>query len=127
MGNYGGRVTDDKDRRWILNVLDDFYTSQILDDDYKFSPSGTYYAPPNGTLDNFVDYVRTLPYNEGPEVFGLHDNANISCAIAETNGLLNTALSLQPKSSGGGGKSWAETLAELAHDIEARIPLIFDI
>jgi dynein heavy chain len=31
------------------------------------------------------------------------------------------------RSSGGGGKSWAETLAELAHDIEARIPPIFDI
>jgi dynein heavy chain len=125
--NYGGRVTDDKDRRCILNILDDFYTPAIVEDDYKFSRSGTYYAPPNGTVDNFVDYVRTLPYSEGPEVFGLHDNANISCAIAETNGLLDTALSLQPKSSGGGGKSWAETLAELAHDIEARIPPIFDI
>merc|ERR1711871_451273 len=125
--NYGGRVTDDKDRRCILNILDDFYTPAIVTDDYKFSQSGTYYAPSNGTVDNFVDYVRTLPYSEGPEVFGLHDNANISCAIAETNGLLDTALSLQPKSSGGSGKSWAETLAELAHDIEARIPPIFDI
>jgi dynein heavy chain len=125
--NYGGRVTDDKDRRCILNVLDDFYTPEILDDDYRFSRSGLYYAPPKGTIDNMIEYVRGLPYNEGPEVFGLHDNANISCAISETNGLLNTALSLQPRSSGSEGKSWGDTLTELAFDIGNRVPPVFDI
>merc|ERR1711871_241004 len=125
--NYGGRVTDDKDRRCSLNILDDYYTPKIIDDSYRFSDSGIYYAPPPGTLQNYLDYVKTLPFYEGPEVFGLHDNANILCALVETNALMNTCLELQPKESGGSGKSWAETLAELAHDIEARIPPIFDI
>jgi dynein heavy chain len=125
--NYGGRVTDDKDRRCIMNILDDFYNPQILDDAYRFSPSGTYFAPPSGSLENYRDYVRSLPINEGPEVFGLHDNANISCAISETNLLLDTALSLQPRAVGGSGKSWGETLQELAADIEARVPNVFDI
>jgi dynein heavy chain len=125
--NYGGRVTDDKDRRCSLNILDDFYNLKILDDSYKFSDSGIYYAPKAGTLENFREYVRSLPYNEGPEVFGLHDNANISCAIAETNALLDTALSLQPRAVSGEGKSWGDTLGELAHDIAARIPPQFDI
>ncbi|CAE7425057.1 DNAH3, partial [Symbiodinium microadriaticum] len=125
--NYGGRVTDDKDRRCILNVLDDFYTSSILDDNYKFSPSGTYYAPVASSHGSVMEYIRSLPYNEGPEVFGLHDNANISCAIAETNLLLDTALSLQPRSSGGAGKSWGETLNELAVDISSRLPGTFDV
>jgi len=41
--NYGGRVTDDKDRRLMAVVLGDFYTSAIYEDDnYKFSPSGIY-------------------------------------------------------------------------------------
>ena len=126
--NYGGRVTDDKDRRASMNILDDYYTPQILDDDYKFSVSGTYYAPNgDGNLESFREYVRSLPYNEGPEVFGLHDNANISCALSETNLLLDTALSLQPRSAGGAGKSWAETLEELAKDIAHRMPEEFDI
>ena len=125
--NYGGRVTDDKDRRCIMNILDDFYTPKILDDSYRFSPSGVYYAPEPGTLNNYRDYVRALPFNEGPEVFGLHDNANISSAISETNLLLETALSLQPRSDGGSGKGWGEILAELSHDISNRIPAIFDI
>jgi dynein heavy chain len=65
--------------------------------------------------------------NEGPEVFGLHENANISCAISETNALLDTALSLQPRSAGGEGKTWAETLDELAKEIASKVPKEFDI
>ena len=125
--NYGGRVTDDKDRRCIMNILDDYYTPKIQKEDYKFSPSGTYFAPPPGTLDNYGDYIRSLPLNEGPEVFGLHDNANISCAISETMALLGTCLTLQPREGGGSGKSWADMLDELARDIAAKTPISFDI
>jgi hypothetical protein len=32
--NYGGRVTDPKDRRLISIILRDFYTPQILDEEY---------------------------------------------------------------------------------------------
>jgi len=31
--NYGGRVTDDKDRRLLLSLLSIVYTPQIVDDD----------------------------------------------------------------------------------------------
>jgi dynein heavy chain len=125
--NYGGRVTDDKDRRCMMNVLSDFYCASILDETYKFSPSGRYYAPEPGSLSALREYVDALPFTEGPEVFGLHDNANITCAIAETNLLLDTALSLQPRSSGGEGKSWGDTLDELAADISGKIPAQYDI
>ncbi|CAM9362495.1 unnamed protein product [Pylaiella littoralis] len=125
--NYGGRVTDDKDRRCLVNILTDFYCAEIQDDNYRFSPSGTYFAPAVGSKDEFVEYIKALPYNEGPEVFGLHANANISCALSETNSLLDTALSLQPRSAGGGGKSWDVTLGELAEDILLRMPSLFDV
>ena len=32
--NYGGRVTDPKDRRLISIILRDFYTPLIMDEDY---------------------------------------------------------------------------------------------
>jgi len=126
--NYGGRVTDDKDRRCLLAVLSDVYTPSILDDGYRFSPSGTYYAPAEGNHASYVEYVQSLPFNEGPEVFGLHDNADITSAIQETNALLTTALSLQARGGGGeGGSSWEVQLQELASDIESRMPALFDI
>ena len=48
-------------------------------------------------------------------------------ALAETNDLLNTTQMLQPQTGGGAGKSWDETLTELASDIAERIPGPYDI
>jgi dynein heavy chain len=47
--NYGGRVTDDWDRRCLLTVLSDFYSPRVaFENKYKLSPSGTYFIPPKG-------------------------------------------------------------------------------
>jgi dynein heavy chain, axonemal len=40
--NYGGRVTDAKDRRLINHLVTQFCNSGVLDQAYSFSPSGTY-------------------------------------------------------------------------------------
>ena len=40
--NYGGRVTDDWDRRCIMNILENFYSPGVLATDYAFSESGIY-------------------------------------------------------------------------------------
>ena len=77
--NYGGRVTDDKDRRLLVSILKIFYAAPIVeDDDYKLSPSGLYYAPKNGPYQSYIDYIRSLPLIPQPEVFGLHENADIT-------------------------------------------------
>jgi len=67
--NYGGRVTDDLDRRLIISILEIFYSNSVItDDEYKFSASGTYYAPPKGNYDSYVAYIRSLPLIPHPEV-----------------------------------------------------------
>ena len=55
-----------------------------------------------------MDYIRHLPINDTPEIFGLHENANITFAQNETFSLLNGILKLQPKSSSGVGRSREE-------------------
>ena len=124
--NYGGRVTDDKDRRCLQTILTDFYCEDVFDDEYKYSIMDEYYAPKFGNIQSYLDYADTLPINEPPELFGLHPNANITCAISESNLLLKIALSLQPRTGGGGGADDGG-LAHIALQVQGRVPDIYDV
>ena len=59
--------------------------------------------------------------------FGLHENAEISSAINDTNQLLLTALSLQPRSGGTGGQSGDQIIKEKCANILAKLPKPFDM
>jgi len=78
--NYGGRVTDDNDRRCLRTTLKIYCSIEALEDGYLYSDSGLYFCPPvgDGGIDVFRNYIETFPLQDGPEVFGLHENANIS-------------------------------------------------
>jgi dynein heavy chain len=67
--NYGGRVTDDKDRRYLLCILADFLNHNVFDADYNFSPSGVY-APPEEltTFEAVMEFNLALPLTQQPEV-----------------------------------------------------------
>jgi dynein heavy chain len=125
---YGGRVTDKWDKRTNLSVLCRFFEPAILEDGTTFSDSGLYYAPPAGTLAAVRAYVEALPPEDKPEVFGLHANAEISLQLKETTELMDTVISMQPRSGGGGatgGKSADDTVLDLAIAIAARLPAPF--
>lgn len=63
--NYGGRVTDDWDRRLLLTMLDDFYNPDIIENPrYTFSPSGNYYAPPKGTYEEYIEFIKVKSSNK---------------------------------------------------------------
>ena len=59
-------------------------------------------------LQGYLAYMRSLPINDTPEIFGLHDNANITFAQNETYAMLSTLLLLQPKISSASGRSREE-------------------
>ena len=48
--NYGGRVTDEWDRRCLINILKKICNNDVLKDNHPFSPSGAYYSMPVGSL-----------------------------------------------------------------------------
>eukprot|EP00105_Crassostrea_gigas_P043640 XP_019927788.1 PREDICTED: dynein heavy chain 12, axonemal isoform X3 [Crassostrea gigas] len=126
--NYGGRVTDDWDRRLLLTMLADFYTPNIINETrYKFSPSGLYYSPPKGTYDDYVEFIKSLPLNQVPEVFGMHENVDISKELQETNLLFDSVLLTRGGSGGGAGGSSDDQLYTIAGDIISKLPKDYDI
>jgi len=127
--NYGGKVTDGTDRRTLMTIINLFYNPKILTEEYKFSPSGKYYAPPySQERQGYIDYIGTLPLIASPEVYGLHENADISKDVKDTNLLLDSLMSTQSRDTAGGGagKSQEEMISEVAVDIAARIKPNFD-
>ena len=60
-------------------------------------------------------YIKSLPINDTPEIFGLHENANITFAQNETFLQLEALLTLQPKTASGGGKSREEVRFSLQY------------
>uniref|UniRef100_A0A8B9Z4J6 Dynein axonemal heavy chain 3 n=1 Tax=Bos mutus grunniens TaxID=30521 RepID=A0A8B9Z4J6_BOSMU len=125
--NYGGRVTDDKDRRLLLSLLSMFYCKEIEQDHYFLAPGDTYYIPPHGSYQSYIDYLRNLPITAHPEVFGLHENADITKDNQETNQLFQGVLLTLPRQSGGSGKSPQEVVEDLAQDILSKLPNEFDL
>eukprot|EP00818_Percolomonas_sp_WS_P004750 CAMPEP_0117444502 /NCGR_PEP_ID=MMETSP0759-20121206/5277_1 /TAXON_ID=63605 /ORGANISM="Percolomonas cosmopolitus, Strain WS" /LENGTH=4349 /DNA_ID=CAMNT_0005236577 /DNA_START=155 /DNA_END=13203 /DNA_ORIENTATION=- len=125
--NYGGRVTDDRDRRTLNAILSDFYCEDILEDGYKFSPSGIYFAPPDSSHKAYSDFIKSLPSDPEPEVFGLHQNASITKDSAEAMNLFKSALIVQSKGSDSSGKGLEHVVTEQAKEILAKLPQEFNM
>jgi dynein heavy chain len=125
--NYGGRVTDDHDRKTLVMLLRDYICPTILDDSSRFDGNPLYYAPAEGDRQSYIDFTYALPVIDDPLVFGMHPNAEITCALNENGEVLGTILSLQPATSGGGGKTPEQVVDELAADILSKVPEPFDL
>ncbi|CUT98907.1 dynein heavy chain [Echinococcus multilocularis] len=121
--NYGGRVTDGNDRRCLVSLLNIFYNHDLVtQDNYSLSPSGLYTVPPEGNYESYLEFIRTLPSLPSPEVYGLHDNADITKDNQETTQLFDAILLTLPRESGGGKKSAETTVSDLALDILNKLP-----
>ncbi|XP_077876201.1 dynein axonemal heavy chain 8 isoform X2 [Ictidomys tridecemlineatus] len=118
---YGGRVTDDFDKR-LLNCFARVWFSEKM-----FEPSFCFYTgykiPVCKTLDQYFEFIQSLPSLDNPEVFGLHPNADITYQSNTASDVLETITNIQPKESGGGvGETREAIVYRLSEDMLSKLP-----
>ena len=124
---YGGRVSDNMDRRVLSTYLTEYMGDFLFDECQKFFFSQAGYdfdLPETGPLENYTEHIERLPLTNSPAVFGLHPNAEIGFYSNATKSMWRDLISLQPRSaSAGGGLSRDEIISNAAKDIQSKVPL----
>jgi len=125
--NYGGRVTDDFDRLLLLCTLKKYYNPEILEEGYRFSESGIYYAPHLTSIFQYREFIEKLPSDDPPEVFGMHENSNLLFKLKESSSIISIILDIQPRVSGkSDAKSSDEIILDLVAELQGMVPELID-
>ena len=122
--NYGGRVTDDWDRRTLLSLLDQMYSPEAIENpDYKLNGK---LPPPLAntpfTKEQFLEYIdSTLETRDQPELFGLHRNAGLTLLRRQAGNIFTWLVELHPGSASGNEESQSKVI-HIAQDILSKLP-----
>ncbi|XP_030612273.1 dynein heavy chain 5, axonemal [Archocentrus centrarchus] len=119
---YGGRVTDDLDKR-LLNTFTCVWFSENTSSETFCFYKGYSIPAKAKTVQEVLQHIETLPLVDSPEVFGLHPNADITYQTNLANETLNTIINIQPKDSGGGaGETREASVQRLANEMLEKLP-----
>jgi len=105
---YGGRVTDDYDKRLLNTFAAYWFSDNMFKENFTFYKD--YTIPIYKQHQEVMDAIDVLPPMDTPEVFGLHKNAEITYQANTATAILQTIISIQPKDSAGGSGETRETV-----------------
>ncbi|KAM4605979.1 LOW QUALITY PROTEIN: dynein axonemal heavy chain 5 [Polymixia lowei] len=119
---YGGRVTDDLDKRLLNTFTHVWFSEDTFTEKFCFYKG--YSIPGKAkTVQDYLQHIEALPLVDTPEVFGLHPNADITYQTNLANETLGTIINIQPKDSGGGsGETREATVQRLANEMLEKLP-----
>ncbi|XP_076014466.1 dynein axonemal heavy chain 5 [Genypterus blacodes] len=119
---YGGRVTDDLDKRLLNTFTHVWFSENTFSDKFCFYKGYSIPAMPK-TVQDVLQHIEALPLVDSPEVFGLHPNADITYQTNLANETLCTIINIQPKDTGGGaGETREATVQRLASEMLEKLP-----
>ena len=140
--NYGGRITDDRDRRLIKVYAKEIFNDGLIQFE-KWKPPGTeelnYGYPADESLKHpkladvfdpafFYSEIDTkMESIDQPAAYGQHVNAEITSQILDSNELLESILSLQPQKISNDGESRETKVLKMINDLAENIPHSVDI
>lgn len=105
---YGGRVTDDFDKRLLNTFSKVWFGPETFSDDFCFNKG--YPIHKYKTITEIMEIIESMSIVDSPEVYGLHPNADITYQTNTANHVLNMIVDIQPKDGGGGGGETRESV-----------------
>lgn len=88
--NYGGKVTDEWDRRLLNVYVKSFFCEEAVESsNYSLSDCKEYFVPKSSDLKSYKDYAKSLNPDDDPAAFGQHPNAEMSSLVEDAKRLLN--------------------------------------
>ncbi|CBN78680.1 dynein heavy chain [Ectocarpus siliculosus] len=128
---YGGKITDDLDRRLFKAYTETWMGPPALSASFCFNPGVPmqggpqfkYVIPDSQEVEDYIAFIQTFPGIDGPEVFGLHPNADLTFRNKEGQQLLATLMETQPKqATGGTGRSREDMVLEKCTELLLAVP-----
>jgi dynein heavy chain, axonemal len=130
---YGGRVTDEYDRRVLNCYLDEYMGDFLFDKNREFffckTKEFAYIIPKQLNLEGFMHDIQELPIISTPEIFGLNPNAEITYYTNSAKSIWDNLLKMQ-SSGGDSGQSSSnrdEYIGNIASDIINKVPIPYDV
>ncbi|XP_034008681.1 dynein heavy chain 8, axonemal-like [Trematomus bernacchii] len=118
---YGGRVTDDYDKRLLQCFARVWFSKKMFDPLFCFYTG--YKVPVCKTVDEYIECIQSLPTADSPQALGLHPNADITYQTNTSAEVLETITNIQPKESGGGSGATRESIVySMAEDMLEKLP-----
>lgn len=130
--NYGGRVTDNWDRRCIVTILADYCNvAAVTDNKFRFANDDRYILPRKTEHREILRYLEeNMPSLAPPEVYGLHANSGITRDLQTSKTLLDSMILLlgsEAAGTAGAGVSPEQMVLETIKQIESKMPPDMDI
>ncbi|KAG7229074.1 hypothetical protein INR49_013193 [Caranx melampygus] len=118
---YGGRVTDDYDKRLLKCFARVWFSKKMFDPSFCFYTD--YKIPVCKTVVEYMEYIESLPAVDSPQALGLHPNADITYQTNTSAEVLDTITNIQPKESAGGSGETRESIVySMAEDMLEKLP-----
>jgi len=129
---YGGKITDDMDRRLFNAYASNWVCSAVEGPTFSYNPKAPINAIPKGfdykvcdalEIETYRKYAASFPTIDSPEIYGLHPNADLTFRVKEVNEMLEALSDTQPKqSSAGSGPSREDIVMDKCAELLAKMP-----
>lgn len=121
--NYGGRITDNLDRRLINTLLTTFYSPQIDSaQPYTVFPDApAYHIPAHASHHHYLHYITNLPSAAQPQAIGLHPNAIFLRNHQDSHTLVDNILLTLPRKTSNNLETNQALVTSLCHEIAQKL------